>query len=140
MKTEHARCHCGNITAQVGLSKPLSEFEPRACDCDFCAKHGAAYITEAQGSLDIRIVDSDQAMSYQHGSGLADFLVCRKCGVLMAVTYTRDGATAGSLNSRTLENRSMLMPAQAASAAKFLSDAEKLERWKQVWFQNVQIN
>lgn len=139
MITEHAQCHCGTITAEVRFSKPLADFEPRACDCDFCAKHGAAYISEAEGSLDIRIKDSEHAVSYQHGSGLADFLLCGHCGVLMAVTYSHEGGTAGSLNSRTLDNRRSLMPTQTSSAVKFLSDTEKPERWKQVWIQNVQF-
>ena len=138
MKAERAECYCGNISADVVLSKPISNFTPRACDCDFCTKHGAAYISDPEGKLVVRIRNSDQAMSYTQGSGIADFLICRMCGVLVGVTYSHKGISIGSLNSRILENRNDLKPPQAASP-KLLSDPEKISRWERVWFQNVTI-
>ncbi len=138
MKTERAECYCGNISADVVLSKPISSFTPRACDCDFCTKHGAAYISDPGGKLVIRINNSDQVTSYRQGSGIADFLICKMCGVLVGVTYSYEGISIGSLNSRTLENRNDLNPPQAVSP-KSLSDPEKIGRWEQAWFQNVII-
>ncbi len=138
MKTERAECYCGNISADVVLSKPISSFTPRACDCDFCTKHGAAYISDPEGKLVIRISNSDQATSYTQGSCIADFLICRMCGVLVSVTYSCKGISIGGLNSRTLRNRNDLNPPQAASP-KMLSGPEKIRRWEQVWFQNVII-
>ena len=42
MIIEPASCHCGNISVELRFSKELSAYVPRACDCDFCIKHGAA--------------------------------------------------------------------------------------------------
>ncbi len=138
MKTERAKCYCGNISADVVLSKPIVNFTPRACDCDFCTKHGAAYISDPEGRLEIRISDPEQATLFTQGSGIAEFLICRACGVLVGVTYSSKGNLIGGLNSRTLENRKNLKFPQAASP-KLLSDSEKIGRWEQIWFQNVTI-
>ena len=138
MNREKASCYCGNITAEVVLSKPLSEFLPRACDCDFCTKHGAAYLSDPEGCLTIRISRSEDAIAYNQGSGIADFWICGKCGILVAVTYSHQPVSIGTLNANTLANRSTLKPAQIVSP-KLLSSDDKKSRWQQVWFQNIEI-
>ena len=138
LKTERAECHCGNISADVVLSKAISSFIPRSCDCDFCVKHGAAYISDPEGSLTIHIRNSDQVLKYKQGSGIAEFLMCRKCGVLVGVTYSHEKDVMGSLNARTLKNRNELEPPQSVSP-KLLSDAEKTNRWEHLWFPSVII-
>ena len=108
----------------VVLSRPLASFTPRACDCDFCMKHAASYISDADGKLLIHINNTDLAKSYKQGSGLADFLICSKCGVFVCVIYSYNGITIGSINSRSLENKLDLKQAESASP-KLLSDSEK---------------
>ena len=120
----------------VVLSRPLARFTPRACDCDFCIKHAASYISDSDGKLLININNTDTTKSYKQGSGLADFLICSICGVFVCVTYSHNGITIGSINSRSLENKLDLKQAESASP-KLLSNSEKIHRWQQVWFQNV---
>ena len=139
MITEKAACFCGNISADIAFSNPVDTYQPRACDCDFCEKHGASYLSDPNGKLTVRISDSDQIVSLQHGSGLADFMICRSCGVLFCVICTRNEYTVGSLNSLTLYNRRKLKPSLSISP-KSLADTEKLERWSQLWFKDVIIS
>ena len=138
MITEHASCCCGNIEAKVELSEPISSFTPRACDCNFCTKHGAAYLSDPNGALAIQIRNPNEIAKYKHGSGIADFITCKLCGVFVAVTYSLEGQLLGSLNSRTLESMSDLAEPQNASP-KLLPDTDKIGRWEQIWFQNVTI-
>jgi len=135
---EKAQCHCGNITAFVELTSDLAQYTPRACDCDFCTKHGAAYLSDPNGKMSIHISDSDLLSRYQQGDKLVELIICRECGVLVAVTFTQDGIVLGGINSKTLYNRESLPPAQSASP-KMLAPAEKTERWKQIWFKNVLV-
>lgn len=101
-------------------------------------KHGASYISDPKGSLRITLKNSDYAIAYKQGSGIADFWVCGKCGVLVAVTYRQNSQLLGALNSRTLANWGALKQAQVASP-KMLSDEDKIDRWAKVWFQSVAI-
>jgi hypothetical protein len=78
-------CHCGNIELEMGFSLPPDSYHPRACDCDFCRKHSAAYVSDAEGSLDIRIKSERGRATCRQGSALAEFLFCNYCGVLTCV-------------------------------------------------------
>lgn len=136
--TEKAGCYCGNISADVVLSKPLSEFVPRACDCDFCTKHGAVYLSDSKGSLVFQIRDAAKLISFAQGDGIAEFLICGVCAVLVGGTCSRDGRLMGTLNSTTLANRDALQAPQAASP-RLLSKSAKLDRWEELWFKGVTI-
>ncbi len=138
MNTEYASCCCGNIEARIEFLEPISSFTPRACDCNFCTKHGAAYISDPNGKLAIQIRNPNEIVKYKHGSGIADFITCKLCGVFVAVTYSLEEQLLGSLNSRTLENMSDLPEPQNVSP-KLLPDTDKIGRWEQIWFQNVTI-
>lgn len=136
MNKEQANCHCGNITAEVTLTADLSAYSPRACDCDFCIKNGAAYISDPKGKLKIHIVEPEQVSRYKQGDNLVELLICRKCGVLVSVSYALEGKVFGGLNSKTLVNRDKLAPSLVASP-KLLSSSEKIQRWKDIWFPDV---
>lgn len=138
MNKEHAGCHCGNIAAVVTLTKELSEYTPRACDCDFCIKNGAAYISDPEGSIELKIDRPEEVTLYRQGDNLVELLICKNCGVLVAVTWSDNGTVIGGINSTTLVNRSNLPSSQAASP-KLLSPAQKTERWKEIWFPVVLI-
>lgn len=139
MNTQNAQCHCGNITAEVTFSNELSSYSPRACDCDFCIKNGAAYISDQQGQLRIKIKNADDTSLYKQGDKLVDLLICSKCGVLVSVSYSDNGKIFAGLNSKTLVNRDQLAPSQKASP-KLLSASEKIKRWTQIWFSDVAID
>ena len=138
MNKEHAGCHCGNIAAVVTLTKELSEYTPRACDCDFCIKNGAAYISDPEGSIELKIDRPDETALYMQGDNLVELLICKNCGVLVAVTWSDNGNVIGGINSTTLVNRSNLPSSQVASP-KLLSSSQKIERWKEIWFPVVSI-
>jgi len=124
--------------AKVLMTKPLREYTPRACDCNFCRMHGAAYISDAKGELNIQIRSDEEVSIYRQGDKLVELLICKKCGVLVAVTYTDNGNRFGGLNSSTLANRGNLQASETASP-KLLSRDEKIVRWKQLWFPEVTI-
>jgi len=139
LNTEHASCHCGNITVEAIFTNDLSTYTPRACDCDFCIKNGAAYISDPEGKLSIKVENSEDASWYKQGANLVELLICKNCGVMVAVTFTDSEIVYGGLNSRTLVNRDALASPQTASP-KLLSPSEKITRWKEIWFRGVTID
>ncbi len=129
-------CHCGTIEITIGLPKPPADYRPRACDCSFCTKHGAAYVSDPAGRLGIVVNERGQAHEYSQGSGSARMLLCRKCGVQMAGLY-RDGPRLfAAINVRMIDGAATFGDSQAASPRK-LSPAEKVARWKSLWFADV---
>ena len=131
-------CHCGNIHIEVELTRVPEEYHPRACDCDFCTKHAAAYVSDPQGSLGIRIEDTDKTACYKQGSGQAEFLLCTECGTLIGVTFTEAGHLYGAVNAHIFDG-GVPFGAEQAVSPKTLSAGEKAKRWQDVWFPDVSI-
>lgn len=131
-------CHCGNIVAELGLPHAPDTYNPRACDCDFCRKHCASYVSDPKGSLLIRIKDEQNAGRYRQGSGTAELLFCRNCGVLVSVLYRNEGQLFGAVNSKAVEGPSPFGAEQTVSP-KTLSPDRKVKRWQDIWFADVRV-
>ena len=130
-------CHCGNVRIAVGLTRDAEAYRPRACDCDFCLKHGAAYISDPAGTLRIEIRDAQQIARYRQGSGTAECLLCGSCGVLVAVTYETDGRAFATVNYRAIEGARFGEPVTVSP--KQLGVLDKIGRWKELWFSSVDV-
>lgn len=131
-------CHCGNVGVVVELSNAPGSYSPRACDCDFCRKHGASYISDAQGSLHIEVKDPRFLVKYRQGAGIADCVLCSRCGVLLGVLYEENGCLYGAANSSALTGAGSLGEKKPVSP-KLLTESEKISRWKEAWFSNVTV-
>jgi hypothetical protein len=131
-------CYCGNVLLNLQLSKEPGSYQPRACDCGFCSKHGAAYISDAQGSLRIRIKDQGRSGTYRQGSELAEILLCTHCGVVVGALYRAEGRIYATVNVRAIEGAESFGAQQAVSPKK-LSPEAKISRWKDLWFSSVEL-
>jgi ribosomal-protein-alanine N-acetyltransferase len=129
-------CYCGNIRLVVAFSRELSAYHPRACDCDFCQKHGALYVSDPQGELTIQIHEPHCVSHFRQGSNTAEMLLCRTCGVLVGAVYREPDQVFGTVNAQALDCRAAFGPAQIASP-KSLSADQKVTRWRDLWFRNV---
>jgi hypothetical protein len=134
----HGGCHCGGVRVEFTTSLDLGGTNPRACDCSFCQKHGAAYISDPSGTLRVIADGSGALRTYRQGSGMARFLLCGRCGALVAVVFEHGGNTYGAVNVGCLDGRSLLGAFVPASPQQ-LSPQEKVSRWLQVWVPGVQL-
>jgi hypothetical protein len=131
-------CHCGNIRIEAGLTRPPDSYQPRACDCDFCTKHRAAYLSDPQGSLLIRVRDEQQCGRYALGSGQAELLFCRNCGVLVSPLYRDGGRIYGAVNVNVVDAAAAFGQPLRVSPQQ-LSAGDKVKRWKEFWFSDVTL-
>jgi hypothetical protein len=133
-------CHCGNIAARAELTSAPQQCQPRACDCEFCRKHGAAWWSDPRGSLHIHIADEADSGRYRQGAGLAEMLLCRRCGVLVAALWQGSQASAlyGVVNVTVLDARSEFPAAQPVSPQQLAPEA-KVSRWQSIWFPSVRL-
>jgi len=131
-------CYCGNIRVELQLSNNPERYQPRACDCDFCRKHGAAYVSDAHGTLRIGIGDPQLSAGYRQGNELAEMLLCTRCGVLVGALYRSDEGVYGTVNVKVIEGAPGFGAEQAVSP-KQLSGDEKVTRWRKLWFPDVSV-
>ena len=129
-------CHCGNIRFQATLPSSLGTYQPRACDCDFCQKHGAAYVSDPAGEVVFDVADSNLLSTYRQGSGTAGFLLCKACGVVVGVNYNESAAQYAALNARAFADYALFGEGVTVSP-KQLSGDDKKKRWSEVWFRKV---
>ncbi|WP_410211775.1 hypothetical protein [Aquirhabdus sp.] len=131
-------CHCSNIKLTVELSKALNAYKPRACDCDFCMTHGASYLSDPHGKLVITIKDEDALSRYRQGDAIADFLICKICGVVAGVSFKSEAGHYATINVKALSDRADCLP-EISVSPKRLSTEDKIERWKKAWFSDVKF-
>lgn len=126
------RCSCGKTEFEVLLSQPLSQYGPRACDCDFCQQHQAVYLSDPKGSFNVT-AGEELVLREQHPGGKARFLFCDECNSLIGVSYREGDAVYGAANSRWLDERSQMGELVVVSPRK-LPLEERVTRWKALWF------
>lgn len=136
--TYTGECHCGNITLAMDITGDPASYTPRACDCDFCMKAGAKYLSDPNGRLTVTVKDAALLNRYRHGSRSAEFYICGNCGVLAAVGYEEQGRRYATVNVNALDDSSGFGAAQPVSP-KTLSADDKIKRWKKIWFADVSL-
>lgn len=129
-------CHCGRLSVVFSTALDTAQLHPRACDCSFCRKHGAAYVSDPAGHLAIDAAEPGALREYRQGSHAARLLLCGYCGVVVGVVFTDAGRTYGAVNAACLDDEVALGDAVGVSPQK-LSPTEKVERWRQLWVPDV---
>jgi hypothetical protein len=120
------------------MPKAPATYHPRSCDCQFCSSHGALYASDSKGTLKIKIKSVSKVNKYRMGSRIADFMICKDCGVMTHVCYEENGSFYGSINVRSANDFACFGGAHVTHLIG-LSDQERINRWKAFWFQNVEI-
>jgi hypothetical protein len=133
-----AACHCRNIELQIELSRSPEHYHPRACDCDFCSKHGAAFVSDPAGTLTLLIKDARARGSYYQGSQQAELVLCKTCGVFVGALHRANDRLYATLNARTVDAEVSFSSHEIVSPRK-LSAVAKSERWEAIWFPTVKI-
>jgi hypothetical protein len=135
--TLRGSCHCGQVRVEFSTDQDPASLVPRACDCSFCRKHAAAYISDPVGTLSVS-ARGGVLRAYRQGSNTAEFLLCGQCDVLVAVTFKQASRLYGAVNSGCLEGNTGLAPAVPASP-QTLSPEEKISRWLNLWVPDVEL-
>ncbi len=95
-------CHCGNLRVRFRPARTLDELDLRACQCSFCRRHGARTVSDAEGSLELTVLRSQDLTRLRFATRTADFLICRTCGVYVAAVLVGSDPRA-ALNVNALD-------------------------------------
>ena len=131
-------CHCGNISYVAEFYEEPTGYVPRACNCKFCTSHGGSYASDRNGTLSIKIKNEGEVSKYRQGSRIADFIICRTCGIMTGVCYEENGHIYGSINVRSANEFKLFGESQEANLVG-LSEEVRVKHWKNFWFSRVQI-
>ena len=83
-------CHCGNITVVYRSMIAPEDAVPRACQCSFCRKQNTRAVSDPKGLLAITVGAEERLSRYRFGLAIADYLICRECGIYVAA-FMADG-------------------------------------------------
>jgi hypothetical protein len=114
-------CHCGAIALTFRTAIEPAALPVRLCGCTFCAKHQPRYTSDPAGHLTIRAGSEAVLSRYRFGLQLADFLICRDCGVFVAAFEPAPGLAV--LNLLTLADAAAFTAAPTTFTAYDAEDA-----------------
>jgi hypothetical protein len=134
MRYSHeGRCHCGAIAIVLRTTRPAEDQVLGACQCGFCRKHNARAFSDPRASVTIAVHEPEQLQRYAFGLRTAEALICRRCGVYVAMVLTDGDRAWSTINIDVLDERlSFNRPAEARdfSAEDVASrTARRKERW-----------
>jgi hypothetical protein len=95
-------------------------------------------VSDREGSLLVRVKDEHHAGRYHQGSGQAELLICRNCGVLVGALFHDGGRVHGAVNARVIEGPVQFGAEQPVSPKK-LAPPDKVKRWQDLWFADVSV-
>lgn len=139
MATLRGSCHCRRLRVEFSTGQEPASIVPRACDCSFCRKHGAAYISDPAGRMSVTENEPAATREYRQGSNAARFLLCGYCGVLVAVVFEYEARLYGIANAGCLDGQAGLANPVPASP-QILSPQEKVSRWVKLWVPDVSFH
>ena len=134
------RCHCGNLSFELGWEGSPTEIPARACDCSFCVKHGGVWTSHPTSTLDVTVGDPALVTGYAFGTRTAAFQVCARCGVVPLVTCEIGGRLYAVVNVNAFEgiDRSSLRRSPATYEGEDLES--RLARRQRNWIGTVRIH
>jgi hypothetical protein len=127
------RCHCGAIGFSYETRLSPRDWQVRACQCAFCRAHGVLTTSDPAGLLTFHANDPEQLSRYRFALRLADFLVCRTCGVYVGASTTAANHRYGILNVNALEPRPAELPQPQQVSHATETASERIERRKERW-------
>ncbi len=135
----HGRCHCGNLSFDLAWEPDPAEIPARACTCAFCTKHGGVWTSYPAGKLRVAVKDPSLVSSYAFGTKTAEFHVCRRCGIVPAVTSRIDGRLYAVVSVNAFEGVEPSLLRRAPASFDGEGTDDRLARRKRNWIANVEF-
>lgn len=105
MPTHAGRCHCGALEIELDTPRLPQAQIVGACQCSFCRKHNVRAFSDAKSRVILTARKPNDVQPYRFGLNTVDVIVCRRCGVYVAmVLRDRDGLYS-TINVDALDER-----------------------------------
>jgi hypothetical protein len=101
------QCHCGAIRVQLISDKLPSDQMLGACQCSFCRKHNARAFSDPRAQVILTATDREQLQLYTFGLKTSKQVICRQCGVYVAMILVGGDQVWSVINIDTLDDRAL---------------------------------
>ena len=98
-------CHCGAVRFAAEVEETPEVLE---CNCSMCRHSGFLHLIVAHARFEL-LAGREALVSYRFGTGAAEHLFCRTCGV-KSFYQPRSHPAAWSVNLRSLDDGHELLP------------------------------
>jgi hypothetical protein len=129
-------CHCGAIRVELEPGKPVGDLALRACQCDFCRRHGARTTSDPMSLLHIEAAPGS-LNRYRFGRRAVDALLCAECGCYVASVLETDGRLLATLNVAGVGFDAFVDRPAEPVTYEHETDDERLARRKARWTPTV---
>ena len=126
-------CHCGNLRLELRLTQAPGDVRLRACGCSFCRAHNTRTTSDPDGAVDIRAADWSLVQLYRFGTGTAQFVICRNCGVYIGAIGDTESGTRAVINTTCLDDRALFTREPAPTDHDGESTQDRLARRAANW-------
>lgn len=99
--------HCGAIGVQLISDKLPSDQMLGACQCSFCRKHNARAFSDPRAQVILTAIDREQIQLYTFGLKTSKQVICRQCGVYVAMILLDSDQVWSVINIDTLDDRAL---------------------------------
>lgn len=103
---------------------------PRACQCQFCRRHGARTVSDPDGRVELKL--GPEAQRYRFATETTDYLICGRCGVYVGAVAAIEGRTFATLNLNVFDDPRLELAATSVSYDGESATA-KAERRRRRW-------
>jgi hypothetical protein len=101
------QCHCGAILVELTTGRQPSDQVLGACQCTFCRKHNARTFSDPEAHVKLIAANPQQVQVYSFGLKTSYQIICRQCGVYVAMIMTDGGQVWSVINVDTLDDRAL---------------------------------
>ena len=101
------QCHCGAIRVELASDRAPEDTALGACQCSFCRKHNARALSDPKARVTLTAVEPPQLQRYVFGLRTSEQIICRRCGVYVAMTLVEGGEVWSVVNVDALEDRAL---------------------------------
>jgi hypothetical protein len=132
-------CHCGAVSYELLWPDPFDAVPARRCSCSYCTRFNGTWTSHPDASLIIDTSAGPPPGRYRFGTGTADFLFCKACGVTVAALCDTSGGQKAVVNINTLDDGQNLDFDHSDSDFDDESLAQRLDRRMDRWIGTVKL-
>lgn len=126
-------CHCSAISLELHTPRLPAEQTLGACQCAFCRKHNARAFSDPASLLIIHADVPDCVQHYSFGLETSHQILCRRCGVYIAMIMKDSEKIYSVLNIDTLDAREEFTQLPIPKDFSRETAPERIARRKAAW-------
>ena len=133
-------CHCGAIALPLRSARPPQAQVIGACQCSFCRKHNARTFSDPGAQATLTAREPGELGRYVFGLGTAEAVICRRCGVYVAMILIEGECTWSTISVDALEDRAAFdRPAEPRDFSAEASEGRR-DRRKSRWIPTTLVD